>query len=203
MTGLNSRRVFIFHGYGGKKGKSWQSWLENELSKLGYKVTFPSLPEFPKIEDWEESIKELIPQINDSIVICHSIGCLLLCYLVQKYDLKIEQSILVACPKNNLNDGKTIHGLLERLPKETSEALKSFVEHSIDWSKIAISVKNITFFYSNDDWAVPCEESMRYYKEFLPNSKFVVLKERGHFNEKTGVFTLPEVLDCVVNGYTK
>ena len=90
------KNYFIIHGTYGHNKENWFPWLEYELTKQGFEVfnfNYPT-PEGHNFENWSKVLDKAKDKITEeSVFICHSIGCVFLA----KY-----------CIENNLRIGKVI-----------------------------------------------------------------------------------------------
>ena len=72
-----AKRVFIIHGWGGRPNSNWFPWLKAELTKLGYEVFVPTMPNSsnPMVKEWISCMNETIgaPTKSDYLV-GHSLG---------------------------------------------------------------------------------------------------------------------------------
>lgn len=193
------KNVILFHGYNGKARCDWMLWLEKELEKQGVSVTFLSYEDSqrPVMEDWLAVFDSIHEDITDETVfVCHSFGSLVAMKFLERTGLSVSKMILVACPKNDLS-GETLSGLLARVSEEERMLLTHFAEQSFDWEKVKACVSDVMFLYSEDDPAVPYEETLAYYQPLFPEAMFTSFKNHGHFNTKSGVVELPDVLEMI------
>lgn len=196
--------VFIFHGYGGKSQDTWLTWLATKLHKEGYEVIYPEFPDphLPKIEAWEAMILPYKDKLPGSIIITHSLGGIFALYLIQKYKVSVHQLIAVALPKNRI-EGKMLAGLWEKINETGKDAIRAFVERKFHWPIINALCLHLQLFYSDDDYAIPYEETVPFYQDVLPKAKIKTFAGKGHFNRKSGVLRLPEVYDLIKENEAK
>jgi len=85
---------------------------------------------------------------------------------LSRYDFpkKVKQLHLVAAPHNN-----------------TGYVADFLIPKSLN--RLSKQVENIYFYYSQDDKIVPITE-MKEYKKQLPTAKYIIFKNRGHFNQE-------------------
>jgi len=68
--------VLILHGLEGSGLGHWQVWLSR---RLGGRVSFPELPDpfRPSRERWLEALEHELAALEEPVVLCHSLACLL------------------------------------------------------------------------------------------------------------------------------
>lgn len=155
--------------------KKWKVSLTEELENE-FQILMPDMPnKFNAVYDeWKIWFEKMIPFINDGvIVIGHSQGGIFLAkYLSENnYPKKIGALMLVAPPHNN-----------------TSEVGSFKLEKSLE--NISEQCSEIHLFFSKDDFVVPFSEMEKYQKD-LPNAKFHIFEDRGHFLQET----FPEIVE--------
>jgi len=195
------KNTFLFHGYNGKNLSHWMLWLEKELIKKDIPVNFPSYKNSkrPNMQDWLHMMQPILSTISsDTTFVGHSFGCLVAFKILEALDYSIDRAILVACPKNKI-EGKNLKSLLAKISEKDKKILHEFVEQEYDWEKIHKNVKKIIFCYSDNDYAVPYDESISYYKEIFPDAEYRTYKGYGHFNYKTDINTMPDIFEIILN----
>ena len=149
-------------------------WKDSITSDLGdkYEVLVPRMPNSTnaRYKEWKMWFERIIPLLNDGVVLIgHSLGGIFLAkYLSQDIMPKnIKAIILVAAPfkKDDINEDLADF----KLPKSLS--------------KLDNQAKNIVLLQSEDDAIVPAE-NVQIYKNNLPNSKVIMFKNNGHFNQE-------------------
>lgn len=79
-------RVIIVNGWGGSPEGDWIPWIKNELTRKGYEVRAPEMPdtENPKVKSWLNKLTDTIETPRpDDVLIGHSIGTLALINYLQ------------------------------------------------------------------------------------------------------------------------
>lgn len=153
-------------------------WIEDMATELENEFQF-FMPQMPNkqnavYEEWKTWFEKMIPFINDGvIVIGHSQGGIFLAkYLSENiYPNKIGAIMLVAPVHNNT-------------PEVGSFRLDKSLEN------VSKQCQEIHLFFSKDDFVVPFSESEEYKKE-LPDAKFHIFEDRGHFLQET----FPEIIE--------
>jgi predicted alpha/beta hydrolase family esterase len=170
--------AIILHSWYGDIEKDWCHWIIQELSSRKIPVFIKQIPTFDtNLPDLEISLKFIKEnsEINDqTIVIGHSLGCLLALRLAEQKTFK--KMVLVA--GWDFNDLTAEHRL--------------FWPNMINHGKIKQNVKEIVCVSSdNDPYITACQaEDMS--KRL--NGKFVLVPGAGHFTEKYGVTKIPEII---------
>jgi len=179
------KKVFIIHRWDGNPESDWYSWLQKELTKRGFQVFVPEMPETetPKMEKWVPHISKLVKPNQDTYFVGHSIGCqTILRYLeTLKENTKIGGAVLVA-------------GFLKTKPLETKEEVEivtPWLQTPINFEKVRRACK-FTAIFSDDDPYVPLENAQLFKKKL--GAKKIIEKSKGHFTEVDGVKELPVVL---------
>lgn len=173
--------AIIIHGWMEYPDFAWLPWLRKELEVRGYTTEVPLLPnsELPDRETWVQIIRHAI-KTPDTIIICHSLGCLATLMALQEYEGEpLAQAIVVA--------GFARPFLLPFQPW--------FTGMTLDFEKIATKAKKWTFLHSEKDLVVPYIEGAWLASQF---HQPLVTIEKGHMTGEEGVIELPEVLEVIV-----
>jgi predicted alpha/beta hydrolase family esterase len=91
----------ILHGLEGSGPGHWQTWLAERLRTRGEHVSYPDLPEpfDPQPEEWLDALERELDNLDEPVVVCHSLGCLLwLRFAARAQDRTAERVLLVAPP---------------------------------------------------------------------------------------------------------
>jgi predicted alpha/beta hydrolase family esterase len=69
----------ILHGLEGSGPDHWQTWLAGRLRERGDSVSYPALPDpfDPHPTDWDRALADELALLDEPIVLCHSLACLL------------------------------------------------------------------------------------------------------------------------------
>jgi len=172
------KQALILQGWYQKPESNWYPWLTSELIKRSYLVYTPNLPtmhtDLPDMTTQLAYIESLIAIDNDTLVVGHSLGCLLAMRLAEAHTL--GKMFLVA--GWDFNDLTAEHRL--------------FWESPINHSKIKQHVKTIYCISSDNDPYMTAFTVKEMSKHL--GGEFILIKGAGHFTEKDGVTTMPEVL---------
>ncbi|NYZ78796.1 serine hydrolase family protein [Candidatus Micrarchaeota archaeon] len=166
--------VFIIHGIGGSPSENWFPWLKDELEKLGCRVFAPRFPdsENPKLESWLAAFEKYKPQLENSIVVSHSLGVAFLLSMMEGPNRPVKAAFFVAGFVSPLNN------------PEFDELTKTFVAKPFDWGKIRRNCRKFYVISSDNDPYVPLEQGRTIAKNL--KIELTVLKNAGHMNEKAG-----------------
>lgn len=184
----------MIHGWGGGPEIDFFPWAKEELTKMGFEVVTPEMPDsnYPKIDFWIKKLADTAgtPR-EDDILIGHSIGC----QTIQRYletlptGTKVQKIILIA--------PWTV--LTERTFTEMGEdrsVVAEWLEKPINYEKIKPMTDSWTAVFSDDDPFVDYEQNYRVYQDKL-GAKIILEKSQGHFSSEQGVDKIPFLLDLV------
>ncbi len=185
-------RLFAVHGWGGNPESDWFLWLNAEMSKLGYDVLVPEMPDTtnPKIDSWVNKLATAVGGIRQSdIFIGHSIGCQTILRFINSTDENqvIDKVILIA-PWWYL----TLEGDEEKI--KSAPWLKT----DLDFEKIRSRIKKIVCVFSDNDSVVPLNLNINFFKEKL-NAEVIIEKNMGHFSgdDSPKITKLPLLVDLL------
>ena len=167
--------VFIIHGSYGSPEENWIPWLKAELEKLNFQVFAPRFPT-PKsqnLESWNHVFGNYKTHLSkDAILVGHSIGCAFILNLLEKYDVKVSMSFLVA-------------GFIGKIGNDYYDVInKTFTERDFDWDKIKKNCGKFLIYHSHDDPYIPFLKAEELASELDCTLKIV--DGAGHFNTKSG-----------------
>jgi predicted alpha/beta hydrolase family esterase len=175
------KSALILQGWYQKPESNWYPWLKTELEKIGYEVF---LPDLPTIHTEEPNLKEMMSYIDDefvfdnqTVVIGHSLGCLLGMRLAEKH--MFDMLILVA--GWDFNDLTPQHQLFWKEP--------------IDHETITTHVSEIHCISSDNDpyfTKITVEEMAG-----RLGGMFHLIPGAGHFTEEYGINQIPELLSLL------
>ena len=99
---MAARNFLILHGLEGSGPGHWQTWLAARLRAGGERVAYPDLPDadLPTLQAWREALQgelEALPD-GETIVICHSLACLLWLHHVGEGGAQADRLLLAAPP---------------------------------------------------------------------------------------------------------
>ncbi len=175
------KQALILHAWYENPENNWYPWLKTELETRGYKVFVPDLPtmytDLPDIDKQLHYIKDLKAMNKNTLVIGHSLSCLLAMRLAEK--IPYQKMFLVA--GWDFNDLSIEHRL--------------FWANPIDHAAIKQHVNKIYCISSDNDPYMTAFTAEEMSKRL--DGKFILVKGAGHFTAKDGVTTMPEVLQYI------
>lgn len=158
------KNVIILHGTGETDQSFWLPYIKEELSKKGYSVSIPNLPDSdsPTLKvQLPAALKEHFDE--DTILIGHSSGCPLILSVLENINVTIKQAILVSGFARPLEPGK----------------LEPMVQEIYNWEKIRTNCKDFIYLNSdNDPWG--CNDKEGRYLLDHTGGKLIIMKGEGH-----------------------
>ncbi|GAA1857466.1 alpha/beta hydrolase [Myceligenerans crystallogenes] len=130
-----SRNALILHGTGARPEWLWYSWLGSRLRERGYDVVVPHHPGINV-----DPLADVLPQVlahrfdEETVLVGHSGGAALLLAVLERLEVAVAQSVLVAGYSTPPNDG-------------TEPALQT----TYDWPAIRRSAGDLWFVNSVTD----------------------------------------------------
>jgi uncharacterized protein len=102
---MTARNFLILHGLEGSGPGHWQTWLAARLRADNERVAYPDLPdaEMPSLHSWRERLQgelEALPE-GETIIVCHSLSCLLWLHHVADGGTQADRVLLVAPPSES------------------------------------------------------------------------------------------------------
>lgn len=155
-----------------RRKTDWKGELGTALGDR-YDVLSPRMPnaDDPRYSEWKAWFEKIIPVLeNEIIVVGHSLGGLFLAKYLSEYTLpvRIRGLFIVGAPYF----GK------ERKWERGDQGFYL----SQDLSHVTEQSEHIFLYYSEDDFAVPFEDST-HYKSVFPEAVVRTFSDRGHFRD--------------------
>jgi hypothetical protein len=99
---MPARNFLILHGLEGSGPGHWQTWLAARLRAAGERVAYPDLPDadLPSLPAWHSALQgelDALPE-GETVVVCHSLSCLLWLHHVADGGAQADRVLLVAPP---------------------------------------------------------------------------------------------------------
>jgi predicted alpha/beta hydrolase family esterase len=99
---MTARNYLILHGLGGSGPGHWQTWLAARLKADSERVAYPDLPDadMPALGSWRSVLDGELAALpaGETIVVCHSLACLLWLHHVADGGPQADRLLLVAPP---------------------------------------------------------------------------------------------------------
>ncbi|OGM14083.1 hypothetical protein A3D84_03180 [Candidatus Woesebacteria bacterium RIFCSPHIGHO2_02_FULL_42_20] len=187
-----TRRIFLIHGWGGSPKNDWFPWAKEELSKSGFDVIVPEMPEtnHPKIGLWTNKLKMVVGKPKrDDIFVGHSVGCQAILRYLETISDNVDKVVLIA-PWWYLTLDKN---------EEQSDA-DPWLKADVDFDKVKSKANKFIAVFSDDDLYVPLQENGEFFKEKI-NPEILVENKMGHFTESDGVNKIPFLTKLVKQSF--
>ena len=159
------KNALMLHAWYSNPEDNWYPWLKTKLEEKYYQVFSPKIPTFdsasPQLKTSMDFIEKNSPIVKETIIIGHSLSCLLAMRLAEKY----------LCKKMILVAGWDF----DDLTKEH----KSFWLNKIDHEKIRRNVKEIYCITADNDPYITLFQVQEMVKRL--GGKLVLVKKGGHF----------------------
>ncbi len=191
---FNGNEEFVFlHAYGdNSKGAFWP-WLKKEIESRNGKVVFmPDLPntDNPIYEEQKDYVLDNYTFNENSIVVAHSLGNVLIMKLLTEKEIKIDKIIMVAPPLPTKEGMISGSAFLDNKPRP---ALAKYCDWKFDFEKIKSSANEIIVLADEKDHIVPIKQPIEIAKKL--GAKFV----RGsgnqtHFNGEKEEIVLEQII---------
>ncbi|MEK6847260.1 MAG: alpha/beta fold hydrolase [Nanoarchaeota archaeon] len=185
------KQAIIVHGWAYNPGMGWYPYVKKQLESNGFHVKVPEMPspEHPKIKEWVNKLKEIIPSPNhETYFIGHSIGCQTILRYLQELPEKTKVGkIIFVAPWFHLQN---LEG------PESEKIVQPWLETSMDFSKINNHITKLTAIFSDNDPWVPVSDK-EIFRQLL-GAKIIVEHNKGHFAQDDGVTELQQVVDEIV-----
>ncbi|MFH0867777.1 MAG: alpha/beta hydrolase [Candidatus Woesearchaeota archaeon] len=178
--------IIIIHGSYGNPNHNWFPWLKEELEKLNCRAFVPEFPT-PKnqnLNTWLNIFKNYETYLDEnSILVGHSIACAFILSILEKINIKIKASFLVA-------------GFIGPLGNEYYDSIsKTFTQKEFNWGKIKSNCSNFFVYSSDNDPHVQLSKGHEIAKNL--DSKLILVKNAGHFNTQSSYTKFELLLDDI------
>lgn len=165
------KNAWLLHGTGGSdQDYFWFGDTKKYLEENGYQVWWPLLPKTnrPNLIETRNFIEENMPGIDEeTIIIGHSSACPLILHLMESFQVKVKQVILVS-------------GYYQKISDEANSMLPG----SFDWGAIRTHANEIIIINSdNDPWG--CDDKQARPAAEKLDAKFILMEGEGHMGSGT------------------
>ncbi|MFA7707501.1 MAG: class I tRNA ligase family protein [Candidatus Pacearchaeota archaeon] len=189
-----SKKEFVFlHAYGDSSQDSFWNWLKREVENRGGKVVFmPDLPNTnaPKIEEQLKFVNDNYVFKENTIVVGHSLGNILMMKILEKLKIKISGFVMVGAPLPRLieeyKNGKAFKDLKPR------PFLAGYCDWKFDYNKIKEKAHKIIVLEDENDHIVHRDDPKKLAE--LLNAEYILsIGNKTHYNGEKE----EKVLDCI------
>ncbi|MGN1297469.1 MAG: alpha/beta hydrolase [Clostridia bacterium] len=183
------KNVILIHGYNGIP-KIYE-WLKEKLVQKGNLVIMPKFPTQEGViyDIWKKIFDDYKNNINEeTIVIAHSIGNEFLIKYLAENNINIKIYVSLAGFADSFENEEK---------EDLNRAIKEFLVTTKEVEMLNKLVCKKYSIYSDNDHIVPFDILEKYPK--IIGAKAMLIKGIGHMGKKSGLETIPEVLDIIDN----
>ncbi len=197
-------KFIIFHGSFGTPNDNWYPQLKEKLEGLGQEVIVPQLPK----EDWkklskagpgvpprnqnlknwmsafEKDVLHLLKKSDKLCFIGHSISCVFILHVVEKYKLKLDSAIFVSPFMDSLRHKKLW---------QFDHVNNTFYKTDFNFGKLKKLIPISYVLYSSNDPYVNLNHSTLFAKAL--DSSVIFVKKAGHMNAEVAMHAFPLVFE--------
>ncbi len=184
------KRAILIHRAKGDSTSDWIPWLGEELSKKGFEVISPDMPEFDSasIDEWVSVIYNLIGEPDmDTYIVGHGFGSL----VVLRYLSTLKEGSRIGAVFMVAPWTKAKKNCIEKTPD-----LKEWLNDWVWWKRAKDHSRDFFVFYSDNDRCVTEKESLEFGR--MIGAEVILERNRGHFTESDDVTQLPTLLERIV-----
>ena len=188
------KNYFIIHGIRGLSNTLWTSQLKTELEKTDAEIFVPSFPanNEASIESWTKVFDEYKSKINEqSVFVCHSIGCLFAINFLANINQKICAAIFVS----GFGDKSLNSDLTESHAEFLKKHIHPFLQSADTLKKFRQLTDKIFCIFSDNDHILPLK-NLESFADSL-NAKKLLLEGKGHFGNRANIEKIPEISDII------
>lgn len=206
------KRVYIFHGWEATSESNWFPWLAAELRKNDFEVTAPNFPNSanPQLEEWLNFVAPgLVPanisrqpqglQLQDSILIGHSLGAPFILRVLEKF---------AAENLEHMSGGESIKPVYANRVKAAFlvsafdrslgfSEIDNFVDKPFNWQKIKNACEKFYIFQGENDPYIPLWIAEEMAKKL--NAELIVEPNGDHLNAPAGFLEYPKLLEKIIS----
>ena len=181
------------HRWFGSPRADWYPWLKKQLEQKGFVVHVPKMPtpNAPEIRTWVGALSKAVGLVDkETYFVGHSIGCLTILHYLE-----------------SLAKGAKIGGVIfvagwfrlspEAMPSAKEQTIaQPWLASDLDLDKVAKHSEKFVAILSDNDPYVPFAENKKIFDRF---AEVIVQRNKGHYDEESGVHEVPEVLKLVLD----
>lgn len=195
-------KFVLFHGSYGNPEENWLPELKEKLLALGQDVLVPTFP----VDTWDDVTlrgntkptvnqnleswlkifeKEVLSQCKRNGRLCfvaHSLGCVFVLHVLEKYRLTLDSAIFVSPFLENLNTKWQI-----------DHANSTFYKSKFDFGRLKKSVPVSYVLYSDNDPYVDRKISSNFARKL--GSSAIIVHRSGHMNSEVNLNEFPLVYE--------
>lgn len=160
----------VFHGSFGSPKENWFPFLSDRLTSIDETVFTPQMPvenydEFEKLgekaiaknqnlDNWLKEFEKLLPKLKGQKLcfVGHSIGCVFILHVVNKFNLQLDSAIFVAPFLDELNSELVPFNIVNN----------SFYYDKFDFEKLKKLIPLSYAVYSENDPYVDIKQSLKF-----------------------------------------
>ncbi|MBI2410900.1 MAG: leucine--tRNA ligase [Candidatus Kerfeldbacteria bacterium] len=164
------KRFILIHGKGGSPMSNFLPWLQSELTKRGYEVQVPVLPntEAPDLEEQVQAVLQQCTLDEQTVLVGHSFGGLVALRIAETK--KLASVILVSTPATaNFLDGKA------------RPTVAKAVQYPFSFVHIRNNVSRLHVLFDSGDYVVP-ESDGQLWADRLQAPYTLVQAQTPHFS---------------------
>lgn len=195
-------KFVLFHGAFGSPEGNWFPQLKEKLEALGQAVIVPQFPvdswdEVTKagpgvplknqnLENWLKVFEPIFESLKKREKLCfvgHSLGCVFLLHVVEKFNIKLDCAIFVAPFMDKLGDKYW----------QFDHANESFYKISWNFEKLKKLIPTSYVLHSDNDPYVDRNHSIIFSK--VLDSSLIFVKRAGHMNSEVNLNEFPLVFE--------
>jgi leucyl-tRNA synthetase len=189
-----SKKEFVFlHAFGDSSQDAFWSWLKKEIENRKGKVVFmPNLPNTnsPKLKEQLDFVQENYTFKENTVVVGHSLGNILMMKILEKIKIKIAGLVMVGAPLPRLTeeykDGRAFKDFKPR------PVLADYCDWKFNFKTIKEKVDKIVILEDENDHIVPRDDPKKL-AELLDAEYILSTGNKTHFNGEKE----EKVLNCI------
>ena len=180
------RNIILIPGFNGVSNIF--RWFEKELSAKGHNVIIADCPLREEITwaKYKAALDKIKDQLDDSIIIAHSIGCAMTVKYVTENKVKPYAYISLA------GFGRPFE--TPNRPDLDKAVLETTIHTNVG-KQFAEIIPNRFSIFSDNDHVVPRELLEEF--PIIINSKAIEIPNVGHMGSKSGLEEFPEVIEII------
>ena len=195
-------KFILIHGSFGAPDENWFPQLKEKLEALGQEVISPQLPienwnavtklgpgvpvKNQSLDSWLKAFEPIVKSFKKREKICfvgHSLGCVFILHIVEKFNLKLDSAIFVAPFMDSLGEKYW----------QFDHVNGSFYKTSWDFDKLKKLIPTSYVLHSDNDPYVERGHAVIFSKAL--DSSIIFVKRAGHMNSEVNLNEFPLVFE--------